>query len=296
MTYITKEDWNQEFIPKLLDDKAFLTELIQIVKIHNILIRLIGLIIKNEKKPLNMLKQNILYSSMIYYNKYILYNKKSHSEISYENKIIICSSCIFLSLKVRDIRLPLDYISKTILSCIDSNSNKIKYSTDDINNYIIEIEYNILYCNGFNFEIDNPYAFWKPLIFYFEKKGTEKKITEGIMELFNRNLKTSILFPLYLYYTSYEIAIGSLSLVKKAKYEFIDIDDFIKENKLKIDKNNAEQCSLYINKISENLKKKSDEEENNNKNDSIGEPFSIFDVIASINTNTNINKYHTIFN
>lgn len=289
MSYITKEDWNQEFVPKLNSEKEFRNEFIQIVKIHNILIELILLIINDNKQSLNMLKQKILYSSMIYYYKYILFNRISHEEITNINRIIICSSCIFLSLKANNINIHTNYISEKILSNLDSKH--IKYTTDELNNHINKMEYNILYSIGFDISIDNPYLFLNPLISYFEKKGTEKKIMEKILELFNEYIKASILFPLYLYYTSYDLAISCISLVKKAKFEFIDIDDFIKENKLEIDKNNVDQCSLYILKIYETINKKSDIEENNNKDgndkDNNGEYYSIFDAIASIRTNTN---------
>ena len=111
------------------------------------------------------------------------------------------------------------------------------------------------------------------------------------MELFNEYVKASILFPLYLYYTSYDLAISCISLAKKAKYDFIDIDDFIKENKLKMDKNNVHQCSLYISKIYETIRKKKDKEEKNtydgNDKDNNSETCSKFDAIASIRTNTN---------
>lgn len=289
MSYITKEDWNQEFVPKLNNEKEFSNEFIQIVKIHNILVKLILLIINDNKQSLNMLKQNLLYSSMIYYYKYILFNRISHEEINNINKIIICSSCIFLSLKANYINIPTKYISEKILSNLDPK--QIKYTTDELNSHINKMEYSMLYSIGFDISIDNPYSFLKPLISYFEKKGTEKNIMEKIMELFNEYIKSSILFPLYLYYTSYDLVISCISLVKKTKFEFIDIDDFIKENKLEIDKKNVDQCSLYILKIYENINKKRDKEENNTKEgndkDSNGESYSIFDAVASIRTNTN---------
>ena len=292
MSYITKKDWNQEFATKLNNEKECRNELIQIIKIHNILIELILLIINDNKRTLNMLKQKILYSSMIYYYKYNLFNRISDEGIDNINnidKIIICSSCIFLSLKINNINIHTKYISEKILSNFDSK--QIKCTTDELNNYINKMEYNILYSIGFDISIDYPYSFWKPFISYFEKKGIEKKIVEKIMELFNEYVKASILFPLYLYYTSYDLAISCISLAKKAKYDFIDIDDFIKENKLKMDKNNVNQCSLYISKIYETIRKKNDKEEKNtydgNDKDNNSETCSKFDAIASIRTNTN---------
>lgn len=298
MIYITKTEWNKIFIPKLTNEKEFCNELTQLKKINNILIQIISLIIPQS---LNILKQNILYSSMIYYYKYILYNNISHSEINQIKKIIICTSCILLSLKQNNIKISIDYLTKDILSLINSNSNK-KYLIEEINNYVSEIEYNILYTIGFNMAIDNPYTIFKPLKVYLEQKGIEKMLLNEIFDSINDYIINSILFPFYLYYTSYDIAISCIQITKnKYKYNFIDIDDFIKINKIEVDKNNIEECSNYIIKVSEDLNRRSIKEEkghtnnensynnnsnnignNGNNNDGI---YLHFDIIRNIKTN-----------
>ena len=80
MTYMTKEDWNKYILPNLNDDKSFNYELNQIIKIQNVFVDLLDLIFPKEAH--NRLRQNILYSSMIYYYKYILFNQISHSSDS----------------------------------------------------------------------------------------------------------------------------------------------------------------------------------------------------------------------
>jgi hypothetical protein len=62
-----------------------------------------------------------------------------------------------------------------------------------------------------------------------------------------------MLFPLYLHYSSYEIFLGCIYLIKQKKkiFNFIDLNELIKLAKTEIDVNNICQCSKYISKISE---------------------------------------------
>ena len=150
--------------------------------------------------------------------------------------------------------------------------------------------------------IDNPYTIFKPLKVYLEQKGIEKMLLNEIFDSINDYIINSILFPFYLYYTSYDIAISCIQITKnKYKYNFIDIDDFIKINKIEVDKNNIEECSNYIIKVSEDLNRRSIKEEkghtnnensNNNNSNNIGNNgnnndgiYLHFDIIRNIKTN-----------
>ena len=147
--------------------------------------------------------------------------------------------------------------------------------------------------------IDNPYTIFKPLKVYLEQKVIEKMLLNEILNSINDYINKSILFPFYLYYTSYDIEISCIQITKnKYKYNFIDIDDFIKINKIEVDKNNIEVCSNFIIKVYKDLKRRSGKEENghannensnNNINNNSGNNNNgidlHFDIIRKIKTN-----------
>ena len=99
---------------------------------------------------------------------------------------------------------------------------------------------------------------------------------------------SSLLFPLYLYYTPFELIISSLTIIKEEfKLNYIDINEFIKINKLEIVKENISKCSFLINKIIKFKKKFYENEVNENeianKNKEKGKIN--FNTLSSIQTN-----------
>jgi hypothetical protein len=263
MIYLTLEDWINFFIPKLNDDTLFVEEFKQTKKIHNILIELITLIFPNKNYSENRLKQRILYASMIYYYKYILYRGFSHSNISEIEKVLICSSCIFLSFKEAGKQININFLSETLLPYLNNNSKNKKFLLEDTNSFIKKYEYDILNSIGFNMGIDNPYDFLKYLKFYLKNISIESNTIEEIIQLVNKIINESLLFPLYLYYSSYDIALSCILLAKERNnYHFINIDNFIQMNQLQINKNNICQCAKYISKISNFLIKNSSPDDN----------------------------------
>ena len=290
MSYITNEDWTKYFLPKLSDDKLFLDELKQIIKIQNLLLGIIELIFLNSKTPQNKLKQHILYSSMIYSYKYYTYNNISYSTLCESEKLINGTSCIFLSFKEARKCIDINYITDKIQPYLNKQLNgKNKLKNEDINNLIIQKEFDILNSIEFNMGIDNPYEFLSILKLYLQEIHIENNTINEIIELTNKYNNDSILFPLYLYYTSYEIALSCILLVKEnKKYNFIDINNIIKLCKLDIDVNNIYQCSKYISKITEALKslQKNISDDNlkpiSEKN---SENYLNFNTISIINTN-----------
>lgn len=287
MTYLTKEDWNKYIVPKLIEDQSFREEFIQIKKVHNILLELINKFFPGLN---NQMHQYILYSSMIYYNKYLLYNEYSHSNISEIKKVLICTSCVFLSCKLvssfknSKFFFSIDYFSVKILDYLLDKTNK-KIKLEEINLQIIEKEKEILEALGLCMGIDDPYEFLRPLKIYLKDIQINDNMINEIIGLVNKFINESMLFPLFLYYTSYDIAISCILLAKESKkYNFINLDNFIQRNKLIIDKETVSQCAIYISKVStalKNVKKKEEEEyiqysENN---------YIDFKVISSIRTN-----------
>ena len=122
---------------------------------------------------------------------------------------------------------------------------------------------------------------------YLQNIKINNFVIDEVIRLFHFYIDKSILFPLYLYYTSYEIAFGCILLIKeKQKYNFINIDDIIKLSKLQIDVNNIAQCEKYIFKIVDALSIKSlDNISQQTLNINSEEENLCFDFISSINQN-----------
>ena len=287
MTYLTLEDWTNLFVPKLNNDILFVEEIKQTKKIHNILLEIITLIFPNKSSSENKLKQNILYASMIYYYKYILFNSLPHSKISEIEKVLICASCIFLSFKAIIKQINIDELSGALLPYLNNMSVNKKYLLEDINIIIRKYETDILYVIGFNMGIDNPYD----LLQYLR------------IQLVNKFINDSLLFPLYLYYSSYDIIVSCILLAKESNnYDFINIDSFIQMHQLKIDNNKIGQCAKYISKITNFLIKNTNAIDNtvnemNNNNQQIPQD----NIVNAININTpqipqadNVNEFNNI--
>lgn len=296
MTYLTKEDWNKYFLPKLSDDKSFHKEFLKLTKIHNILLQIIYLIFKKPKPSQNKLIQQILYTSIIYYNKYILNNDISYTDLSQFDIEIICSSCIFLAFKAINKPISLDFLYSKINSRLSELNKTKKFKKEDISDKIKQKEFDILCSIQFNADIDTPYNFLHVFRSYLQKvqKDNNNYISITINKL-NDYIKNSMLFPLHLYYTSSEIALGCILLVKKVtKDNFINLDELIKLTNFEIDIDNIKQCAFYINKLSQEIEASRTKIENNNKisnnnkvpnsNDN-GQDNLNFDIISNIQTN-----------
>ena len=100
MTYLTREDWGKYILPKLNDHESFKEEINQIKKYQNIMILILGKIFKNAHPSQIKTKQKILYCSMVFYYKYILFNAISLKDLGEIERLILCSACIFLGFKM----------------------------------------------------------------------------------------------------------------------------------------------------------------------------------------------------
>lgn len=264
MVYLTYEDWNKIFIPKLKDDILFIEELKQEKKIYDISLEIIKLIFPNENDSENELEQHILYSSMVYYYKYILKNNIQHSDLSELKKVLICYASIFLAFKAEGKQIELDLISEALLLILNNKSANIKLIDENLKNLITQYEYDILCAIQFNLGIDNPYDILKNLKFYLKKISIESNTINEIIQLINKYINESLLFPLYLYFSSYDIVLSCIFLAKEShNYYFINIDKFIQIYQLTADKNDIQQCSKYISKILNILKKNREIPEDN---------------------------------
>lgn len=300
MIYLTEEEWSKYFLPKLIDNKLFFKELKQIKFASNILLRLIHELFIKSTKHQYKLKQNLLYNSLIYYQKYILYYDISYEELTLIENEIICSSCLLIAFKSLDKRFNINFYSQNIQSGLNKLNKifniKYKFEVKELVDKILEKEFDILFSIGFNLDIDSPFIFLHLFKSYLLKIKIGNNTIDDIINKINDYMFDSILFPLFLYYTSYEIAIGCiLSLKKKENYNFINLSELIKLTKIDIDIDNIHQCGLYISKIidekdKQNPKKEENIKDNNSSIQSQNDNFQDnlnFHIISAIEINSN---------
>jgi hypothetical protein len=168
MTYLTKEDWSKYLLPKISDDKSFHEELVYSKKIHNIILQIIYEIFPKPKPTQNKLIQQLLFSSIIYYNKYILFNEIRHKDLSRYEQIIICTSCLFLSFKALNKPIEIKLLSSKIKPCLMklNNNKSLDIDVEEISDKIKEKEFDILLSIQFNANIDTPYDYLRSIKLY----------------------------------------------------------------------------------------------------------------------------------
>ena len=253
MTYLTREDWGKYILPKLNDHESFKEEINQIKKYQNIMILILGKIFKNANPSQIKTKQKILYCSMVFYYKYILFNGISLKDLGEIERLILCSACIFLGFKVITFKIfDIEKLSSIIYGSL-KNMNK-KLMEDELKDEIMQKEFDLLNALGFDINIDIPYSYFPLLSFYLKKcNETNDYVLSEINVLLNEYVQNSMLFPLYLYYSPYEIFFGCIYLIKKKKtiFNFIDLNELKQLAKTDIDNDNICQCSKYISKITE---------------------------------------------
>ena len=290
MTYLTKEDWQNNYVQKICDDKSFAEYYQEKKKIHSDFIFLIKIIFKNKNNtfPVKII-QRLLYSSLILFHKYILSNDISFFDLSLTEKLTIYSACIYLSFKVTNKLIPLNLISSKFQPLFNGQK-KIVYEIEDINNLIKNKEMEILISINFQVNIDWPFDYFYLIENYLTQNEIKRETIKNVINFVNIKINEVILFPIYLYFTPFEILISILSCVKEEfKLGYININDFIKINNLNIDKNNIAECALVINKIINQEKCLNEKNNNISINTAIKENKEKekinFNVLSGIKTN-----------
>ena len=287
MTYLTKEDWETLFVQKLCDDKSFSEYIQEKNKIQSDFIFLLQKILKTKNNYPKKIFRRILFSSLIIFHKFILANNITFFNLSFTEKLTIYLACIFLSFKIINKLIPVQKLSSEF-QYLFNDKNKMKYEIEDINKLITNKEFEILFSIQFQINLDWPYDYLNLIENYLGQIGIGKEIIKAIINFVIIKINEIILFPLYLYYTPFELIISSLTIIKEEfKLNYIDINEFIKINKLEIVKENISKCSFLINKIIK-FKKKFHENEVNeneiaNKNKEKGKIN--FNTLSSIQTN-----------
>ena len=253
MTYLTEEDWEKYLLPKLTDDESFSEELNQIKKCQNIMIIILDILFKKAKPSQLKTKQKILYCSMVFYYKYTLFYGISLKDLGEIERLVLCSACLLLGFKAITFKIFDIQQLSLIIHEILNNSNK-KLTKEELKDEIMQKEFDLLNALGFDINIDIPYSYFPLLSFYLKKcNETNDYVLSEINVLLNEYVQNSMLFPLYLYYSPYEIFFGCIYLIKKKKaiFKFIDLNELKQLAKTDIDNDNICQCSKYILKITE---------------------------------------------
>lgn len=296
MIYLTREDWEKYLLPKLTDEESFREELNQIKKCQNIMVLILDILFKYAKPSQIKIKQKILYCSMVFYYKYTLFYGISLKDLGEIERLVLCSTCLLLGFKaVTSKILNIQNLASIIYERLN-NSNK-KLTKEELKDEIVQKEFDLLNALEFDISIDIPYSYFPLFRFYLKKcNDANDYVLSEINVLLNEYVQNSMLFPLYLYYSPYEIFFGCIYLIKQkeTKFNFIDLNELKKLAKTEINNDNICQCSKYISKISEVKdsllsKKKSTSNihitGNSPNNNSQTNTYINFDIIRGIKVN-----------
>jgi hypothetical protein len=245
MVYLTQDDWNNFFLPKLFEDNnSFDNELKFIKNIYKIM-TFINSKIKNSK-------QIILSTSMIYFHKYYIQNLINYNNLTPLDKLIISGSCIFLATKSTNYLIRVSVIVNIIMDILKNKLPNINYESEKIKEMIFEKEFEILKSMEFCLNVELPYKFILVLKNYFENNTNIS--SEILIKSCCQYINDLIFFPISLYYTPNTIAISCVKLMKE-KYNLVDINlnDVISLSEYKIDLKELNECFLIIQKLFDKL-------------------------------------------
>jgi hypothetical protein len=217
------------------------------------MIIILDILFKKAKPSQLKTKQKILYCSMVFYYKYTLFYGISLKDLGEIERLVLCSACLLLGFKAITFKIFDIQQLSLIIHEILNNSNK-KLTKEELKDEIMQKEFDLLNALGFDINIDIPYSYFPLLSFYLKKcNETNDYVLSEINVLLNEYVQNSMLFPLYLYYSPYEIFFGCIYLIKKKKtiFNFIDLNELKQLAKTDIDNDNICQCSKYILKITE---------------------------------------------
>ena len=241
MIYLTPEDWNNFFLPKLLQDyKSFDVELKKIKNIYSMMSFI------NSKIKIS--NQVILSLSMIYFHKYYNQTLIDLMNLSPIEKLIICGSCIFIATKTSNHLIRVSMIVNIIMDIINKKIPEFKIESDLIKEKIFQKEFEILQSIGFSSNFELPYKFVLRLKNYFEKNTNIS--SEILIKSCCQYISDSFLLPVSLYYTPNTISISCINIMKeKFNLDDINLNDIISLSEYKIDLNELNECYLIINKL-----------------------------------------------
>ena len=253
MIYLTREDWNNFFLPKLTqDNKSFFTELKHIKNIHSIM--------QYINSKIKISNQIVLSISMIYFHKFYNQTLINLINITPLDKLIICGSCIFIATKSSNhlirvsviVNIIMDIIKKKLPNLnIDLDTIKEKNFSKRISNFIINRFFVLILSHHINIYYKN----------YFD--SITNISSQILIDSCFQFISDSFLLPISLYYTPNLISISCVKVMKE-KFNLVDINinDLISLSEYKIDLNELNECYSIIKKLY-------DKEENLTNNSSL---------------------------
>lgn len=162
----------------------------------------------------HMESQSCLSTAMVFFHKYFLFKKAfSHDYTKY----LTCCTCVFLSLKVSNLIIPLEkLIDNFLFLYFRENYQKLNINEkliSDISNKIFQIEFEILNAIGFDLNVDLPYKyiyFMKP---YFEESFNAQFYSKYIL-IVTSFINDSFKLPVCLFYEPVLIFLACVYLVE----------------------------------------------------------------------------------
>ena len=288
MIYLTKEDWSNLILSKLTNEEIFKEEFKELWRIYNI----IHFLSRKIYKQIN--EQQIIYiAAQIIFHKYRICSNFEINKTSSEELFILLGACLYIGQRAINIlKIKLDNISFFLKELINKKNPTINYEINDLNQKLIQKEYDILTTIGFNIEIDSPYLFFYKLKKFLIKSELN---SANFNTLLNYIITDSYILPLCLYYTPNIIVISCVKiLIEKFNLQFINIKELCSLSEYKLEEADILQCTSLIKKIEDEINNKKNEnknkkikketEEKDNKNN-IPSEASIAKIIPSIKMN-----------
>lgn len=161
-----------------------------------------------------MESQSCLSTAMVFFHKYFLFKKVfSHDYTKY----LTCCTCVFLSLKVSNLIVPLEKLIDTFLFLyFRENYQKLNINEkliSEISNKVFQIEFEILNAIGFDLNVDLPYKYIYLMKPYFEESFNAQFYSKYIL-IVTSFINDSFKLPVCLYYEPLLIFLACVYLVE----------------------------------------------------------------------------------
>lgn len=292
MIYLTKEDWSKYLLPKLSDDKLFIEEFKQLLKIRNVILYFSHLLFSDEHNS-----EKVYRTALTFFHKYHISSNYDMSKASPYELYILIGACILLSQKITNVFLGGGVIK--IAECLKEKIIK-KYSgggieKKQISDNIKKKELEILCSIGFNTEVDLPYIFLPTVQKYLKELNIPYLNVDRVIELINIYINESLILPIYIYYLPDIVCISCVKLLtEKFNNKSISIQQLISLSQFPIEINDINECYLIIKRlqilIEYNKKNKNINSNKNNINNNNTLNNNINLALPSMNNNYNNNN------
>ena len=226
-------------------------------------------IMKYINSKIKYSNQIVLSTAMIYFHKYFLSNESLINELNIEDKLLLCSSLIFLSCKAINRLISINSILAIVNEIlINKNKNKKNYADlEFLKEKIFTYEQDILCSLDFDLNVDLPYKMLPKLKQFFEGEKIQLN-TKKLVELCCYYMNDTFILPLSLYYLPDAIAISCVSLLSH-KFKFnIDIDKLIELSSYPIHKEDIIHIEQLISKIYDKSTNEKEEDNSSTKDES----------------------------